>query len=421
MGLASRATDIGIGIGLAGIALAVSPLGLRIATGRLDLNLRIEVLSLTLAVFLLIWSGAFVSYGRARRAFFYLIVWSFPLALLAAVEAGAVAVRLSEWIAPTEDKSILNEKDRRSPPYLMSAGRFTRRDGVMLYKPWRGDGITINEVGLRTKSPTPKQLGEWRIAVTGASAVWGAYVLDVDTIPVQLQQLLDRSGHHDISVYNFGIEAIDIAGELAVLRRFRELYSIDQVIFYTGGNDATQSYLTAITPPDARPPPPLLADGNSLELIKVIRALQAKFIKPSEGFLAHVDAEVLPKLQENNSLINGMAEARSYCRQQRLQCEFVLQPMLLLRKNPVGPEITLARSIKQLEPRWDVVLQTIYQAARNSGTDVHDFSNIFDGSTQPLFVDNAHVNEPANRIIAEHLGTIAAGRKDAGMPSRLSE
>ena len=418
MGL--RATDIGIGIGLASIALTVSPLGLRVATGRLDLNLRIEVLSLTLAVFLLIWSGAFVSYGRARRAFFYLIVWSFPLALLAAVEAGAVAVRLSEWIAPTEDKSILNEKDRRSPPYLMSAGRFTRRDGVMLYKPWRGDGIAINEVGLRTKSPTPKQLGEWRIAVTGASAVWGAYVLDADTIPVQLQQLLDRSGHHDISVYNFGIEAIDIAGELAVLRRFRELYSIDQVIFYTGGNDATRSYLTAITPPDTRPPP-LLGDGNSLELIKVIRALQAKFVKPSEGFLAHVDAEVLPKLRQNNSLIKGMAEARSYCQQQRLQCEFVLQPMLLLRNNPVGPEITLARSIKQLEPRWDVVLQTIYQAARNSGTDVHDFSNIFDGSTQPLFVDNAHVNEPANRIIAEHLATIAASRKDAGMPSRLSE
>jgi hypothetical protein len=420
MGMASRATDIGIGMGLAGIALAVSPLGLGIATGRLDLNLRIEVLSLTLAIFLLIWSGAFLSSGRVRRAFFYLILWSFPLALLAAVEAGAVAVRLSEWIAPTEDKSILNEKDHSSPPYLMSAGRFTRRDGVMLYKPWRGDGIVINEVGLRTKSPTPKQLGEWRIAVAGASAVWGAYVLDVDTIPVQLQQLLDGSGHHDISVYNFGIEAIDIAGELAVLRRFRELYSIDQVIFYTGGNEATQSYLEAMTAPGTHAPS-LLSGTDPFELIKVIRALRARFVQPSMALLAHIDAEVLPKLRQNNSLINGMAEARTYCRQQRLQCEFVLQPMLLLRKNPVGPEIALARSIKQLEPRWDVVFQTIYQAASNSGADVHDFSNIFDGSTQPLFVDAIHVNELANRIIAEHLTTIAASRKDAGMPSRLSE
>ena len=409
MGLASRATDIGIGIGLACIALAVSPLGLRTATGRLDFNLRIEVLSLTLALFLLIWSGAFVSYGRVRRAFFYLIAWSFPLALLAAVEAGAVAVRLSDWIAPTEDKSILNEKDQTSSPYLLSGARFTRRDGLLLYKPWSGNGIVLNEDGLRTKSPMPKQLGEWRIAMTGGSALWGAYVRDVDTIPVQLQQLLDRNGYPNISVYNFGIQGVEIASELALLRQFRELYSIDQVIFYTGGNDATESYLEAMRPPGTRPPS-LFAGGNPFELIKVIRALQAKFIKPSAELLAHVDAEVLPKLRQNNSLVIGMAEARTYCRQQRLQCEFVLQPMLLLRKNPIGPEIALAKSLKQLEPRYDVALEMIYQAARNNSADVHDFSNVFDGSTQPLFVDAIHVNEPANRIIAEGLATIVAGR-----------
>src|SRR6516165_741377 len=367
----SRATEIGIGIGLAGIALAVSPVGLRIATGRLDFNLRIEVLSLTLALFLLIWSGAFVSYGRVRRAFFYLIAWSFPLALLAAVEAGAVAVRLSDWIAPTEDKSILNEKDQTSSPYLLSGARFTRRDGLLLYKPWSGNGIVLNEDGLRTKSPMPKQLGEWRIAMTGGSALWGAYVRDVDTIPVQLQQLLDRNGYPNISVYNFGIQGVEIASELALLRQFRELYSIDQVIFYTGANDATQRYLEAMTPPGTRPPS-LFAGGNPFELIKVIRALQAKFIKPSAELLAHVDAEVLPKLRQNNSLVIGMAEARTYCRQQRLQCEFVLQPMLLLRKSPTGTEIAIAKSLNQIEPRWDVALEMIYRAARNSGADVND-------------------------------------------------
>src|SRR5262249_30061245 len=136
---------------------------------------------------------------------------------------------------------------------------------------------------------------------------------------------------------------------------------------------ATQSYLKAITPPGTHPPS-LLGGGNPFELMKVIRALQAKFIKPSAGLLAHIDAEVLPKLRHNNSLIIGMAEARTYCRRQRLQCEFVLQPMLLLRKNQVGSEIALARSLKQLEPRWDVALEMIYQAARNSGPDVHDFS-----------------------------------------------
>ena len=404
----SRATEIGIGIGLAGIAFVISPVGLRIATGRLDFSLRVEVLSLAFVAFLLIWSGALICNGRARRAFFHLIVGSFPLALLATIEAGAIAVRPSEWISPTADESILlKEKDHRWPPYLMSAGKFTEHDGFHLYKPWRGDGILINEVGLRTKSPTPKQLGEWRIAVTGGSAVWGWHVWDVDTISVQLQQLFDRNGYHNISVYNFGIESAEIAGELALLRQFRELYSIDQVIFYTGANDATQRYLEAMTPPGTRPPS-LLGAGpdNAFELVKIIRGLQAKFI--SEGFLAHIDAEVLPKLRKNNSLIIGMAEARTYCRQEGLKCDFVLQPMLLLRKNPIGPEIALAKSLKQLEPRYDVAFEMIYGAARNNSTDVYDFSNVLDGSTQPLFVDAVHVNEPGNRIIAERLATIGA-------------
>jgi hypothetical protein len=44
----------------------------------------------------------------------------------------------------------------------------------------------------------------------------------------------DRNSYHNISVYNFGIESAEIANELALLRQFRDLYSIDQVIFYTG-------------------------------------------------------------------------------------------------------------------------------------------------------------------------------------------
>jgi hypothetical protein len=65
----------------------------------------------------------------------------FPLAVLATNETGAIAVRPSEWIAPTEDESILlKQKDHPWPSYLMSAARFTEHDGLQLYKPWRGDG-----------------------------------------------------------------------------------------------------------------------------------------------------------------------------------------------------------------------------------------------------------------------------------------
>jgi hypothetical protein len=67
-------------------------------------------------------------------------------------------------------------------------------------------------------------LGEWRIVVTGGAAVWGWHVWDVDTISVQLQQLFDRNGYHNISVYNFGIESAEIANELALLRYNSETF-----------------------------------------------------------------------------------------------------------------------------------------------------------------------------------------------------
>ena len=45
--------------------------------------------------------------------------------------------------------SILVDKDNW-PPHLMSLGRKVMKDGLLLYRPWRGEGININELGLRT-------------------------------------------------------------------------------------------------------------------------------------------------------------------------------------------------------------------------------------------------------------------------------
>ena len=55
-----------------------------------------------------------------------------------------------------------------------------------------------------------------------------------------------------------------MAEELALLRRFRDLYSIDQTVFYTGGNDAILHYLRAATPQR----PHLVGGPHAFEVIK---------------------------------------------------------------------------------------------------------------------------------------------------------
>jgi hypothetical protein len=75
--------------------------------GRLDLSPRITVLSLTFGAFLLVLAGAVPSRGRMKVVLFYLLMLSFPLVALAAIEAVAIAFHLADRFAPLEDMSTL--------------------------------------------------------------------------------------------------------------------------------------------------------------------------------------------------------------------------------------------------------------------------------------------------------------------------
>jgi lysophospholipase L1-like esterase len=402
-----RAASFAIAAAIVVLAVAISPIGIRLATGRLDLSPRVTILSLAFVAFLLVLAGAVVAAGRARRVLFHLLAWTIPLVLLAAIEVGAVAVRLADRLAPLEDMSVLADK-REWPAHFMSLGRKEMKDGLLLYRPWRGEGISINALGLRTALPSPKQPGEWRIAVTGGSAAWGWRMRDADTIPVRLQQALHRQGHANVTVYNFAIDSMAVAEELAVLRRFRELYAIDHVVFYTGANDATDSYLGAAAPRDRQAGP--LGGANAFELIKVAGRLNAMLLGPSASLVARLDNEVLPKLARDNSLRDGVIAADAYCRATGIGCDFILQPMLLTRREPRGPEIAVARTLKEVYPRYAEVVATMYRATVDTGLPVHDRSGLFDDSAEPYFFDAVHVNEAGNRLVAERIAaTIAAG------------
>ncbi len=409
MGLSVRKGEFAVGAVIVALALAVSPIGIRLATGLLDLSPRIRALSLTFDVFLLILAGAILTTGRARHVLFHLLAWSFPFAVLAAAEVGAIAVHLADRIAPIEDLSVLADK-RPWPTHLMSLERKVTTDELPLYRPWQGDGISINALGLRTAPPSPKQAGEWRIAVTGSSAVFGWRVRDADTIPVQLQDVLHRQGHSNVTVYNFGIDAITITEELLLLKQFQQRYAIDQIIFYTGANETTQGYQNAAAPQGSYGA--IFSGITAFELIKVADRLKTKLLDPAPSVLARLDNEVLPRFAQRNSLRDGLIEADVYCRAVTIRCDFILQPVLLLRSEPRGPEIPLARTLTRVYPRYGAAFATVYRSALNTGLPIRDGSGLFDRSAEPYFFDAVHVNEAGNRFAAGRIAEMVA----AGFP-----
>jgi lysophospholipase L1-like esterase len=411
-----RRSDFVFAAALAASAAAISPWSIELLTGRPALSARILAISLILDLFLLIVMTAALVRGRARKIALHLAAWTFPFVLFAGLEAVAVAVHLADLIAPTEDVSTLQNWPRW-PAHFLSEERWADSTAdVRLYRPWRGDGITINRLGLRTALPAPKAPGEWRIAVTGGSAAWGWRVLDADTMPQQLQDVLRRTDPK-VTVYNFGIEGALIHSELTLLKQFRVAYDIDQVIFYTGGNDSVSAYMSQAN--GARRLGWLTDEATGFELFKAAQRTLAMLGEPPPRLLAHLDQDVLPSLLRNNSLREGIRAASTYCDTEHLRCDFFLQPLILTRHPPREPEAAMARTFSHLYPRLAALNERLYAAALISAAAgrIHDFSNALDGASPPFFIDLIHLNEAGNRFVAERIAALVAARQPPD-PSR---
>ena len=390
-----------IAVALAALAVAVSPYGMRILSGRMELSFRISLIGLVIDALLILFIAALVTRGRLRRTFFWLILLLFPLAIVCGLEAFAQVVRFADTVAPLTDMSIFSRG--RFPGYFRSDIRSITQEqnGVVLYRPWRGEGVTINALGLRTVLPSSKRPGEWRIAITGGSTAWGHEVLDADTIPVQLENILRRGGHGNLSVYNFGIGGRELRHELALLKKFRDVYAIDQVIFYTGGNDLAYAYMRLSRPSEDK------FQIDTWELVKAAQRVHAQLFPTSKDTLDQLDADILPRLQQENPLRVGILAADDYCHRVGLRCDFVLQPMLATRRTASGKELEMQKTLLGLYPRMDVAAIQMYADAMalNPSHAVHDFSGIFDHTTEQFYADPIHVNEAGNHAIAEHLAS----------------
>jgi lysophospholipase L1-like esterase len=397
----NRVLDYLVAALLGAIAFAFSPLAQILTKGYAGLNLRAVVMTLALDVFLLVWIGVILTQGRWRRFFFHLMVWTLPLVLLAGLETLARSVRLPEQILPIADDSVLRGNGRTLDYFLGDTRTVPADPGWRLYRPRNADGIYINELGLRTATPTAKSAGEWRVAISGGSTVWGWRVLDADTIPENIQRLLPQKARK-ITVYNFGIEGATLEAELLTLKRFREIYALDQVLFYTGSNDVLKSYWETTTGGRSEFDN-FIASG--FELAKAARRVNALLEGVNATVLARFESDKVPGILQDNPLRRGVVAAEDYCRSAELDCVFVFQPTLVTRKNHPAGEARLAKTYDILFPGMAMLTRQMYRDAMSVGPDdrMYDLTGVFDNRASAFFTDHIHVNEDGNRVIAEAL------------------
>src|SRR5262245_60651053 len=92
---------------LLAIVLVVNPVSIRVATARADVGFRFNAVIIVIDLWLIFVAGALVTRGWHRKVFFYSVMVTFPLAVLASIEGAAIALRLADRIAIVEDRSVI--------------------------------------------------------------------------------------------------------------------------------------------------------------------------------------------------------------------------------------------------------------------------------------------------------------------------
>jgi len=106
------------------------------------------------------------------------------------------------------------------------------------HAPAREVTYTINAAGYRGELAPPKEEGELRIAVVGDSFVFGSLVNDAETLPAQLEELLElRLGAGRVRVINLGVPGYQLRQLVQVLEQRVARLEPDVVILNLYVND----------------------------------------------------------------------------------------------------------------------------------------------------------------------------------------
>src|SRR5690242_5882198 len=93
-----RRSDYVVAAILVVLAAAISPPGVTLITGRIGLSFRVTIVCVAIDVFLMGMIAAVIAQGRWRRICFYVLACTFPLVLLAGLEAVADRIRFADVV-----------------------------------------------------------------------------------------------------------------------------------------------------------------------------------------------------------------------------------------------------------------------------------------------------------------------------------
>ena len=284
--------------------------------------------------------------------------------------------------------------------------------------PFKGKFVNVNENGTRKTIKSPKPNAK-KVFMLGGSTMWGEGATDSGTIASHLQAKLGD----DYDVTNYGEVAYNSVQEFNVLLdRLAKGDIPDIVVFYDGVNDGFASVYSPGVPRgihtgvDAFQLKSANLSSTALELynqsgwghLKDLWGQVAQKLHlpaPNKGkwddkIAPKIETNIIETLHDYDALITQVkALEKAY----GFKAYFFWQPNLFsLHREPIGFEM---EPYNNASPTWRNAMKNMAIAAKQhfrgrESDNVYYIGDLFDDSTEPVFMDWCHVPSKANEQVA---------------------
>jgi lysophospholipase L1-like esterase len=315
--------------------------------------------------------------------------------------------------------------------------------------PFEGRFINIDEDGLRktwqAANDAETRSQRFRVFMLGGSTMWGTGAEDDQTIPSIVARALTEEYRQNVEVTNFGASAYVSTQEVITLLRELQKGNIpDLVIFYDGVNDAFGAFqhkgVGGLPNNESNRVREfnLLRPGNLGRLYKealvvtfessstyqVIRALarratghdlfKVELDRVGSPPPDHIAREVARTYAWNVKLVKNLGPIYGF------KTLFYWQPNVFTKAHLTPYEKQIREGGRELGPYYAQARDAV--AALLADVEVfHDISDVFREDRRPYFIDDVHLSQAGNAVVARRmLNDIApiAGERHRGYETR---
>lgn len=288
------------------------------------------------------------------------------------------------------------------------------------YTPYKGHYINIDEKGLRRTWNTGISRRK-RIFVFGGSTVWGTGVRDDFTIPSFISRILSLEKGLNVEVINFGQSGYVTTQEIIALLRLLQNGQIpDLVIFYDGINDSFSAFQSreAGIPQNEFNRYAEFNSGRSILLSARNLIVNSATLRGMKGFMNRLKRKRI--IDESMSLSNNTSNfnkllydkvvevyqaniryANQIAREFKFKTLFYWQPTVFT-KGDNKSSYENVQELTRFEVR-DEFLRVNKIIGKITHSNFTDLSNIFKDYKEPLYVDEFHLGEKGNELIARYM------------------